>query len=373
MTFQATYFDGLSARHTQVTVRVVADLKQLSFAVNNETLIFDFTDIDVQAQLGSARRLIDLPNGAKLEAVDINELETAMPFKTKSFWRGMHYLENHLGWVLVSVVASIFAGWLFLQFGVPKLAEQVANATPPAMEAKIGEQVLRGLDSQIGYFAPSQTTLKRKTDVVNGLNKLCNAIKTCPQYHLEWRKGGMIGANAFALPGGTIVVTDELVKLASNNDEIIAVLVHELGHVKARHAFRQSLQGVLAGLILASITGDVSSVASGMPAVLLQMQYSREHELQADNFALKALQQACIAPKVFADILQRLQTQSQESNSEINQSNKTSKQANNGLEKTKSEIQQQPNQPVISQLLASHPNITKRIKPFLLASQDCES
>ena len=371
MTFTADYFDGLSARHSQVTVRVAADLKQLSFAVNNETLIYDFADIELQAKLGSAKRLIDLPNGAKLEAADISELEAAMPSHTSTFWRGLHYLENHLGWVLASVIATVFAGWLFLQFGVPKLAEKVANATPLAIEAKIGEQVLIGLDSRIGYFSPSQTDLKRKTDVVNGLNKLCDTIKTCPQYRLEWRKGGMIGANAFALPGGIMVVTDELIKLAKNDDEIISVLAHELGHVKQRHAFRQSLQGVLAGLILASITGDVSSVASGLPAVLIQMQYSREHELLADNFALKALQKACIAPKVFADILQRLHSQGEEKID--NQLPKKNEPNNQAPEKAKQEGKSTSNESNISQLLSSHPNTLERIKPFLQADQNCKS
>ena len=370
MAFQADYYNGLSARHKLVIVRVAERAKQIHFEVDGETLSFNFADIYVQAKLGTTKRFIDLPNGAKLESDDISELEAAMPSKSSAFWRGLHYLENHLGWVFVSVVATVFAGWLFLQFGVPKLAEKVANATPPAIETKIGEQVLAGLDSRIGYFSPSKTFIKRKTDVVKRLNKLCNAIDNCPQYQLEWREGGLIGANAFALPGGIMVVTDELVKLAKNDDEIIAVLAHELGHIKQRHALRQSLQGVLAGLILASITGDVSSVASSLPAVLIQMQYSREHELQADNFALDALQKACIPPRVFADILQRLQMRGDRK--QDSQLSKKSNANNQATKKTNQQAKQAPNEPVVSQLLSSHPNTSERIKPFLQASQKCK-
>ncbi len=371
MTFQADYFDGLSARHMQVNVRVAAHGKHIVFDVNSHALTFNFSEINIQAKLGSAKRLIDLPDGAKLEADDISELEAAMPSKTSAFWRSLHYLENHLGAVLVCMIATVFAGWFFLQFGVPKLAQYVAHITPPAIETKIGQQVLAGLDSKIGYFSPSKTLPNRKSNVVSGLNKLCSAIKTCPQYQLEWREGGLIGANAFALPGGIMVVTDELVKLAKNDDEIIAVLAHELGHVKERHAYRQSLQGVLAGLILASITGDVSSVASGLPAVLIQMQYSREHELQADNFALNALQKACIPPRVFADILQRLQMRGDRK--QDSQLSKKSNANNQATKKTNQQAKQAPNEPVVSQLLSSHPNTLERIKPFLQASQKCKS
>ncbi len=354
MSFQADYFDGLSARHKPVLVRVAGHAKNISFEINGETIVFNLADLHVQAKLGAVRRLIDLPNGGRLEALHISELEAAMPSKTSAFWRGLHYLENHLGWVLVSLIATVFAGWMFLQFGVPKLAEYVAKATPPAMEAKLGEQVLEGLDSKYGYFSPSKTAQKRKEDIYAALKTLCVATKNCPNYRLEFREGGMIGANAFALPGGIMVVTDELVTLSKNDTEIIAVLAHELGHVKQRHAFRQSLQGVLAGLILAAATGDVSSVGSGLPAVLMQMRYSREHETEADIFALNALQKACLPPKAFADILLRLQGQLE----------------GNEDKSAKKPRTKQSTDPV-TEILASHPDTQARIKPFLEAEKNC--
>ncbi len=359
MSFQADYFDGISARNTLALVRVTGKFKQISFDVNGETLTFNFADLHAQSKLGSAKRLIDLPNGGRLEALDISELESAMPSKKSAFWRGMHYLENHLGWVLVSLVLTIFVGWMFLQFGVPKLAEYVAKATPPAMEEKLGEHALQGLDSQFGYFSPSKADPVRKASIDFALKKLCLALKDCPKYRLEFRAAGMIGANAFALPGGIMVVTDEIITLSKNDTEIIAVLAHELGHVKQRHAFRQSLQGVLSGLILAAITGDVSSVGSGLPAVLMQLRYSREHELEADGFALNALQKACLPPKAFADILQRLQNQA------LGDEKKAAPDKT-----TKTTLPQQESD-MVSEMLATHPDTQARIKPFLAAKQNC--
>ena len=358
MSFNADYFDGLSARHQPVLVRVAGYVKQIAFDVNGETLTFNLADLEVQSKLGSAKRLIDLPNGGRLEAADISELEAVMPSKTSTFWRGLHYLENHLGWVLVSLIATVFAGWIFLQFGVPKLAEYVAKATPPSMEAKLGEQTLKGLDSKYGYFSPSKTVPARKTSIDVALKKLCVVIQNCPEYRLEFRAGGMIGANAFALPGGIMVVTDELITLSKNDNEIIAVLAHELGHVKQRHAFRQSLQGVLSGLILAAVTGDVSSVGSGLPAALMQMRYSREHEIEADIFALNAMQKACLPPKAYADILQRLQHQ-------------TFGDENAEQAKSTKKTQKQKHSDSVPEILSTHPDTIARIKPFLQAKPNC--
>jgi hypothetical protein len=362
MKFQAEYYDGLSASAKPVLVRVTEDAKNIAFEVAGETLLYDVAALEIQPKLGATKRVVDLPNGGRLEALDMTELELAMPSKQSAFWRGLHYLENHLAWVFCAMLATVFAGWLFLQFGVPKLAEYVANATPPEMEAKLGEQALEGLDSQYGYFSSSKTEAKRKAGIAVALGKLCVQIKGCPTYRLEFRAGGMIGANAFALPGGILVVTDELVTLSKSDTEIIAVLAHELGHVKRRHAFRQSLQGVLSGLILASITGDVSSVASGLPAALMQMRYSRTHEIEADVFALEALQKACLPPRAFADILQRLE------------STMRGKVASHKKSLPSKQRQEKKPEPVdmVSEMLATHPDTLARIKPFLMAKQKCK-
>lgn len=353
--FQAEYYDGLSARAKTVKAAVSGDRLQIN--VEGTLLSYSLSDVDLQAKLGTAKRLVDLPDGARLEADNLDELEAAIPSKSAGFWRALHYLENNLGWVLVSLLATVFAGWMFLQHGVPKLAEYVAKATPPSMEARLGEQVLKGLDHKFGYFSPSQTKKDRQAKLSLGLKTLCQSNE-CPKYKLHFRDGGLIGANAFALPGGIMVVTDGLVKLAKSDNEIIAVLAHELGHVKQRHAFRQSIQGTLSGLILAAITGDVSAVGSGLPAALMQMRYSRQHELEADRFALAALQKACVPPRAFAEILFRLQNQHLELSDE---------KGNGKKEKRKAAGHYDP----VSDMLSTHPNTIERIKPFVKAKQDC--
>ncbi|MFM9834518.1 MAG: M48 family metallopeptidase [Methylophilaceae bacterium] len=355
MSFPADFFDGNSARALPVLVRIAGDT--LSFEMAGESLTYKLAYIDVQAKLGKTKRLIDLPNGGRLEAFDISELEAAMPSKTSAFWRGVHYLENHLGWVMLSLVATVLAGWLFLQYGVPILAERVADATSPSIEAKMGEQVLQGLDTKFGYFTPSKIDKARQVSIVAAVNSMCAAFKNCPQYRLEFRESEAIGANAFALPGGIMVITDDLIKLSKNDTEIVAVLAHELGHVKKRHAFRQSIQGALSGLILAAVTGDVSSIASGLPGVLMQMRYTRELEYEADAFSLQALKKSCLPPKAFADILLRLA-----------KSRPDLKDDSNKKPKTDTPDAGNP----VSDMLSSHPDTLLRIKPFLTAKTDCQ-
>ena len=96
MSFQADYFDGIKASHKPVLVRVAKHLKQIMFDVEGQSLSFNLTDLEVQAKLGSAKRLIDLPNGGRLEAADIGELEIALPSKANTFWRGLQIGRAHV-------------------------------------------------------------------------------------------------------------------------------------------------------------------------------------------------------------------------------------------------------------------------------------
>jgi Zn-dependent protease with chaperone function len=83
------------------------------------------------------------------------------------------------------------------------------------------------------------------------------------------------------------VITDDLVKIAKSDDEIIAVLAHEIGHVRGRHALRQLLQAAGISALAVAVLGDVSSFSAilGAAPALLHAKHSRDFEREADTFA----------------------------------------------------------------------------------------
>ncbi|HHJ35224.1 MAG TPA: M48 family metallopeptidase, partial [Gammaproteobacteria bacterium] len=128
--------------------------------------------------------------------------------------------------------------------------------------------------------------------------------------HVQFRHSESIGANAFALPDGSIVFTDDLVRLSDTDGELIAVLLHEIGHLHHRHSLRMAIQGFSLAAFVAIITGDVSTsstIITGLPALLIQSGYSREMETEADDYSLDYMLNNNISPGNFASILSRIE------------------------------------------------------------------
>jgi predicted Zn-dependent protease len=139
---------------------------------------------------------------------------------------------------------------------------------------------------------------------------LVQAAAPGASYTLVFRSSPAIGPNAFALPGGTVVLLDELEKSAQHDDEIAAVLAHEIGHLRERHTMRHVLQTSAAGVLLAAVVGDIvsiSSYAAALPVFLLDARYSRAFELEADQVGFAVMDTVGIDRAHFVRFLARME------------------------------------------------------------------
>lgn len=304
--FQAQYFDGKSSQAHQVLVSVGKDLLlRISNDEFEET--FHFNQIQLSPSTGQAVGVIFLPQDAELHSSNHEALKILWEARPGfSIQQLAHKLEGSLTYVFIALVFSVIFIFSGLRWGVPLLAEGLAHTLPAVVESQMGEQSFAVMEKI--YLKPSKLPIAKQQQLAKKLKQLCQQ-QACPNYQLYFRHSEALGANAFALPSGYVVVTDDLIELAENNEEVIAVVAHELGHVVARHSLRSALQSIGAGIILVAITGDVSNVsdlAAGLPSLLLKNGYSRDMEREADLYALNWLQQADIPKQNFANILTRL-------------------------------------------------------------------
>lgn len=210
--------------------------------------------------------------------------------------------------VLLLAASGLFA---FYRYGTPWAAAQLSRHVPLEWELSLSQQAMSQVDKT--WLKPSQLDAQRQAELRAQFAELLARVEPrikrypaySPRYELLFRRG--LGPNAFALPGGTVVMTDELVEAAAKqglgDDALLGVLAHEIGHVEHRHGTRLVVeQGVLnVGLGLA--LGDVSSLVSMTSTVLTGLAYRRQHESESDCFALRlmALAQRPTAP--MADLL----------------------------------------------------------------------
>lgn len=212
--------------------------------------------------------------------------------------------------VAVMVVAAAALG-LFYRYGTPWAAAQLTRQVPIKWETDLSEHALRELDAR--YLKPSALAAERQATLRQRFDALASRVTPelrrypdhAPQWRLQFRAG--MGANAFALPGGLVVMTDGLIERAAReglgDEALLGVLAHEMGHVVHRHTTRMVVeQGVLnVGLGLA--LGDASVVVSTGGSLLTGLAYRRQHETEADCFAAMLMQRASLPAAPMADLL----------------------------------------------------------------------
>ncbi|MDR0564182.1 MAG: M48 family metallopeptidase, partial [Azoarcus sp.] len=97
------------------------------------------------------------------------------------------------------------------------------------------------------------------------------------------------------------------VSLNENDEETLAVLAHELGHLAKRHGIRQLIQTSVVAAFSAAWLGDISGAAAAVSASLLSSSYSRDMEREADEYAAYLLKSQGKSPALLADALEKLE------------------------------------------------------------------
>lgn len=202
--------------------------------------------------------------------------------------------------VTIAFAAVMVAAY---RWGVPWVADRVVDRTPRSWDEALGGKVLRTLDQQ-RFFRPTTLPLARRDRIAQRFSAL-HLPQDDPSVQLFFRHLG--APNAFALPGGLIVVTDEIVELAGEDDDAIAtVLAHEIGHVAHRDAVRLLARSTLSSAIAAWYIGDVSTVAAVAASGFGNLRYTRDAERDADRYALQVMRASHISTKGAAALFRRL-------------------------------------------------------------------
>ena len=259
---------------------------------------YHYQDMMLVGALGKIQPVIELKDDARIE------FSQALPdwfqLRNKQLQHSIWKLERTPSLIVFSLVFVSLMVFVTVQWGIPSASKYVAFQLPANTLNQIGDEAERYI---LDMTAPSQLPTARQQKILKDYRKL---IAEDTPAKVLFRQGNRLGANALAIPNNTIILTDELVELAQNDQEIFGVLAHEQGHLAERHSLQQALSSLGFSIILLAITGDGTDLVSTLPAALVGASYSRNFESEADHYALNIMHAQGIPTIHFAHFLERL-------------------------------------------------------------------
>ena len=312
------YFDGESAARREVEVELVSggvrilDLEsgrhELAFWEYRELRPVDEPTRDgprrIRAGIGRARLVVE-------EAALVAALCARAP---RLAGREPGWARLCLRWAgLLALSIAVLLAILWL--GLPRFADQAARLVPHQWEADLGESLVEPALRALARF--DETDEVAFCTAPGGLDSLAELThRLAPAgspYRFMVRVVNLEMVNAFALPGGQIVIAEGLIRSAESPDEVAGVLAHEMGHVLHRHSTASMIEALGLAFLFGALLGDFGTgVIGGAGETLVGLTFRREAEAEADERALELLGRAGVSSRGLADFFERLRRKSGE-------------------------------------------------------------
>lgn len=210
--------------------------------------------------------------------------------------RGLGY-GGLAAWFLLPVLLLGLLIW-----NADALVGRLSGLVSVAQEQKLGEQVWKAQKAQLRLIENSAANAAVET--------IGKQLAQGSAYRYRWFVARDNSINAFAMPGGVVVVHSGLIRAARSPEELAGVLAHEVQHVEQRHSLKAMAQSLGTMAALGLLLGDVSGIAQ-IAAGLSQLSYSRDAEREADAQGLEALRRARIDPQGMVRMFETLGKESE--------------------------------------------------------------
>ncbi len=303
------FYDGKSAREHQVLVTCAEHGIQITAPTLVDPVEWAYEDM---------RSVADLANhkGASFRVMDglgrLNILDDALVERLNNLAPNLNKSDIPTTmWKRISMwgVGAVASVVVIVFVIIPGLANQLATMIPLEKEIALGNASLKQIERFLGYGEDKTLTCTgvKGQAALDKMTARLTAHFDSP-YPLDIKVFNDDMPNAFAVPGGHIVLFDGLLAMADSPEEVAAVLGHEIGHVINRDPTRLTLRSAGSVGILGMVFGDFAggAVALIVAERLIAADYSRDAEAGADSFAHKLLQDAKLPTAPMASFFEKL-------------------------------------------------------------------
>ena len=311
-----SYFDGKSAARREVDVEIATggvriretgpDGRELAFWPYRALRPVDERTGDgpirIRADTSRGRLVVESPALIAALSARAPRIAARAPGRVRLGlrWGGLFVL---------SIAVLLVALW----YGLPRFAEETARIVPRQWETDLGKSLVEPMLRAFARFdGTGEVAFCTAPEGVESLAELTRRLAPAESpYRFVVRVVNLEMVNAFALPGGQIVIAEGLLGFAESPDEVAGVLAHEMGHVLHRHSTAAIIEGLGLAFLFGVLLGDVGTGAiTGAGEVLVGLSFRREAEAEADVRALALLERAGMSSRGLAGFFERMQRMS---------------------------------------------------------------
>jgi len=310
--FSGGYNDGLSARRWEVTVRL-----------GPRGLDIEGEDLRAHWPYDRIAALDEDFAGAPLRLALVGE-EARLTCRAEELPPVLFELAPHLAagkrrpWrvafiSLAGALAAVLALAIVLFEGVPMVARWSTALVPVSWEVALGQGALDQVGELLALMSGEEVRACQAPAGRAALEDLTGRLQAAVEipYDIEIYVLDHPMVNAFALPGGSILIMRGLIEFAHSPDELSGVLAHEMGHVAERHSLQKLMEQLGIGFFFGVLLGDIGTGAVAVAGeTLLLLSYSREFESEADDLGLARLAATGLNPRGLSDLFERLEGKS---------------------------------------------------------------
>lgn len=304
--FDAVFLDGETSAVKKVNCEMDTEILLIRENYTEILRRVELKECVIESALGKTRNIIILPDGSRCETYDKRPIKSLRK-ERGNLWDIVHAFESVWPLVLLGIFATGAALLALLIYGVPVIGDMVAPRIPVEILESLSEKTISSLDEHL--LQKSELPEKKQNELTDIFIKNISNIDHELNYNLVFRKSTALGANAFALPSGKIIITDGLAELYSEESEIAGIFAHEIAHAKFRHGIKSVIQNTGVFIIISLVMGDFTAMHSSiavLPVILAESGYSRKFEKESDIFAGEYLLKTIGTSEPYQSILIKL-------------------------------------------------------------------
>lgn len=307
MQLRGRLYEAGSSGSKAAYLSLVSNMYRVAVDDERRKITWGQSSVEVSDPVPGLATKFAFPDGSVFETYPEEDVDSFL--SANGLRRGMGAFLKARPKAALGVVFATICLPIIIWFSYLPAMDAVARALPQGVVDAAGAAAVEEFE-QLGFMKPSTLSNDRHAALQVLFSEVAQSSGAPPgSFRFLIRNSPELGANALAFPDGTIMMTDQLIKVSQHPDELAGVMAHEIVHVTERHGMRNVLRTTGILVFASAVFGDagfIIEIATTFGAGIAALSYSREFELEADAGSGDIMRRMERNPTAVIDLLRRM-------------------------------------------------------------------